>query len=560
MGNEERIGAALPDYTLGESVGVGGCGQVPSATHNRREESVAIKQIPSHFANDPALRRRFADDAQRLVAIEHPHVGRVYTYVDDGDLCLLVTEYLPLGSVAERFAEDGFTPEAAVAIALTAAVGLEAAHAQGILHRDLKPENLMFAADGTVKLAGFGIATIIGGDKTLVTCAGEIIGSPSRIAAEQARGDHAVPATDVYALATTLYQLLSGVLPLASAGDSPAALHEHAFEDPRDLRDIAPRVPQPVADVVMQALAIDPARRFGSAQSFGVALAGSAADCWGSDWLTHSGISVLGNDAVLAAAGRTSSAGAASLSGVPPVGVPVRNTSRSPRWAFLVAGLLALAALVLAVVGIAAPGHGGDLSPGAVRVAGVDPVLTEDVAVDATRPIPITVNGVEGDRVFMGLTILGRTIGRQETSAIPAGSRRLPTTMTMNPWLTAGRTTAEVTVANDHRTLGTYRFGMTATEPASRRAVAAFVIVVAIMAMALMEKTIRALCGGTAPAGGGVAVPFCAAAVGAAVVGLAWLLLGQELTVPGLIGCVALSAAAGVALSLGARRVGRRVS
>jgi hypothetical protein len=81
---------------------------------------------------------------------------------------------------------------------------------------------------------------------------------------------------------------------------------------------------------------------------------------------------------------------------------------------------------------------------------------------------------------------------------------------------------------------------------------------VAIMAMTLMEKTICALCRGSEPAAGGIAVPVCAAAVGAAAVGLAWIVLGQEPTVPGLIGCVVLATAAGVAGWLGARMVGRR--
>jgi hypothetical protein len=515
VSNAERISAALPDYTVGRPIGTGSCGQVLSATHNRLERPVIIRQIPSQFANDPARPRCFVEQARRLVAIEHPHVVPVYTYVEHGDLCLLVMEYLPGGSVADRSAAERFTPAGAVATALAAAAGLEAAHRHGVLHGGLTPEKLRFAADGTVKLTDIGIAD----------------------AADQAAGD-------INALATTLYRLLSGGFPPSSSGR---------------LGDVAPGLPEPIADVVMRGLAIDPARRFDSAESFGVALAGCATECWGPDWLSRSGISVLGNEAIVAAAGRISSAGATPVSDAPAVGATTRTPPRSAQWAFLVAGLFGLAALVMALVGLAAPERGGDLPSGAIKVAGVDPVLAGDVAVDATRPIPIALTGVEGDRVVMGLTIIGRSISRQETPAIPAGSRRLPTTLTVDPWLLAGRTTAEVTVANDHRNLGTYRFGMTATQPASRTAVAAFVVVVVIMAMTLMEKTIRALCRGSEPAAGGIAVPVCAAALGAAAVGLAWIVLGQEPTVPGLIGCVVLATAAGVAGWLGARRAGRVV-
>lgn len=145
-----------------------------------------------------------------MAALDHPHVVPVYDYVEHEDLCLLVLECLPGGTVENRFVTAGFEATAALAVALSCAAGLDAAHRSGILHRDVKPSNLMFAANGTLKLTDFGIAKIVGGEETLVTRAGEIIGTPSYIAPEQVRGHQLSPATDVYALATMLYQLLSG--------------------------------------------------------------------------------------------------------------------------------------------------------------------------------------------------------------------------------------------------------------------------------------------------------------------------------------------------------------
>ena len=110
------------------------------------------------------------------------------------------------------------------------------------------------------------------------------------------------PATDVYQLATMLYQLLSGVLPFPAGGDSMAVLFMHAFEQPRPLTEVAPVVPKSIADVVMRGLATDPTERFDSAESFGVALAGPAADAWGADWLVPVGIPVIGADTIIAAA------------------------------------------------------------------------------------------------------------------------------------------------------------------------------------------------------------------------------------------------------------------
>ncbi|CAM4514560.1 serine/threonine-protein kinase [Nocardia ninae] len=319
---DELVRAALPAYDIGAELGRGGCGVVLAGTHRRLGRPVAIKQIPPQFAHDEQVRRRFVAEARVLAAIDHPHVVRVFDYLEHGELCLLVMEYLPGGTVGERFATDGYDSATAVAIALSCAAGLAAAHRHRVLHRDVKPANLMFAAGGAIKLTDFGIAKIVGGDETWVTKAGDIIGTPSYIAPEQARGQQLSPATDVYALATMLYQLLSGVLPFPP-GDGPLAmLFAHAFDEPTPLSAVAPGVPEPIAAVVMRGLATDPADRFDTAESFGIALAQPAAYCWGEDWLTPVGIPVIGADTIVAAAtgsGRMSSRGSVRHRRTPPV-------------------------------------------------------------------------------------------------------------------------------------------------------------------------------------------------------------------------------------------------
>src|SRR5882757_6900028 len=100
---EDRIRAALPGYDIGEQIGRGGCGVVLSGIHRQLQRQVAIKQIPAQFAEDAAVRRRFLVEARLMASIDHPHVVPVYDYVEDGDLCLLVMEYLPGGTVANRF-------------------------------------------------------------------------------------------------------------------------------------------------------------------------------------------------------------------------------------------------------------------------------------------------------------------------------------------------------------------------------------------------------------------------------------------------------------------------
>ncbi|MGV9412010.1 protein kinase domain-containing protein [Nocardia sp. NPDC003693] len=302
QGDIARVRAALPGYEVDGQVGRGGCGVVLAGTHRGLARRVAIKQIPPQFADDAQVRRRFVDEARMMAALDHPHVVPVYDYIEHEDLCLLVLEFLPGGTVENRFVTAGFEATAAVAVALACAAGLEAAHRHGILHRDVKPSNLMFAANGTLKLTDFGIAKIIGGAETLVTRAGDIVGTPSYIAPEQVRGEELSPSTDVYALATMLYQLLSGALPFPPGTDAVAMLFAHAYGEPIPLARVAPAVPQPIADTVMRGLASDPADRFATAESFGIALAEPAAHCWGVNWLTPVGIPLIGADTIAAAA------------------------------------------------------------------------------------------------------------------------------------------------------------------------------------------------------------------------------------------------------------------
>ncbi|MFC9760506.1 serine/threonine-protein kinase [Rhodococcus jostii] len=299
----DLVSAALPAYDIGGELGRGGWGVVLSGRHRALGRPVAVKQLPPAFASDPNVRRRFTAEGRLLASLDHPHVVPVYDFVEQDGLCLLVMELLPGGTVWNRFTKEGFNAHSAVAVALACSAGLKAAHDRGILHRDIKPENLMFAASGALKVTDFGIAKVVGGQETLATRTGEVVGTPSYIAPEQARGHELSPATDVYALATMLYELLSGTLPFPPAGDAMAQLFMHAFDEPTPLTEAAPHIPPQIADVVMRGLATDPANRLPTAEAFGVELAGASTDRWGPGWLSSEGMPVMGADRIVTAAG-----------------------------------------------------------------------------------------------------------------------------------------------------------------------------------------------------------------------------------------------------------------
>jgi hypothetical protein len=304
--DRELLSNALPGYDIGDELGKGGMGVVVSGQHRQLDRQVAIKQLPVSVAADPEIRRRFTAEARVLASLDHPHVVPVYDFVEREDVCLLVMEFLPGGTLRSRVAAaGGVTAPHAVAVSLACTSGLSAAHRRGVLHRDVKPENMLFAASGVLKVADFGIAKVIGGPGTAITKLGEVIGTPAYIAPEQVRGGGLSPATDVYAVATMLYELLAGRLPFPDDGDDLALLFKHAYEKPIPIRDVAPGVPETLAAVVMRALATEPADRFATAEEFGVALAGAGSESWGPDWLAAEQVPIMDVGPIVAAAGRT---------------------------------------------------------------------------------------------------------------------------------------------------------------------------------------------------------------------------------------------------------------
>ena len=290
------VAQALPAYEIGEELGRGAWGIVLDGRHRHLKRPVAIKQLPPAFALDAEVRSRFVAEARLLGSLDHPHIVPVYDFVERDGLCLLVMEKLSGGTVWDRFTRDGVDAETACAIALIAAVALHHAHERGVLHRDIKPENLLFSGDrALLKVVDFGIAKVLAGGHTLATSAGEVLGTPAYMAPEQATGGGITPATDVYALGVTLFELLSGRLPFEETDSALATLYKKVNEPPLDLVEAAPAVSEPLRDVVMKAIATAPKDRFATAEAFATALAAAATAAFGRGWLPRAGVrAVLG--------------------------------------------------------------------------------------------------------------------------------------------------------------------------------------------------------------------------------------------------------------------------
>jgi serine/threonine protein kinase len=297
-GGAAGVADALPDYEVFGQLGSGAMGEVLAGRHVRLQRDVAIKRLPPAFARDEGVRQRFGQEARLLASLNHPHIVPVYDYIERDGLCLLVMEALPRGTVWDRFTGEGLSLRTSCAVVLTTCAALSYAHEHRILHRDIKPENLMFDAEDSLKVTDFGIAEMIGGEETLATVDGAVIGTPAYMAPEQAAGEPVGPAADVYAVATMLYELASARLPFDESGGAAEILEARLHRDPVPLQDVAPQVPAGLARVIMRGLARDPSDRPESAEAFGVEVGRAATDAWGPDWVSHAGLRLMASGAI----------------------------------------------------------------------------------------------------------------------------------------------------------------------------------------------------------------------------------------------------------------------
>jgi hypothetical protein len=302
-----QIAAAIPEYVVERELGRGGMGVVYLGRHQRLGRAVAIKELPPSFAVEPEVRARFSTEAQTLAGLSHPHIVPIFDYVEREGLCLIVMEQLPGGTVWDRFTTTGLTPPMTCGVVMACCAALQYAHDKGVLHLDVKPDNLMFDAESAVKVTDFGIARVISGDRTMGTVDGQVLGTPAYMSPEQARGEDLTPASDVYATGVMLYELLSGQLPWLGAQTAGELLAQRLDVPPVPLRDAAPHLPPPLAEVVMRALAVDLEDRHQRAEDLGVEIGEACVASWGEDWLDHAGVAVFGSGRMARAARTTGS-------------------------------------------------------------------------------------------------------------------------------------------------------------------------------------------------------------------------------------------------------------
>ena len=228
---------------------------------------MAIKTIAEGRHATADQRDRFRAEARAVARLRHPNIIAIHSIGEHDGQPYLVLEFARGGSLAGRLAEKPMTPREAAALLEILARGVHAAHRAGVVHRDLKPSNIVLTAEGVPKVSDFGLAKLLDADAGR-TVTGQVMGSPSFMAPEQAEGRtrEVGPAADVYALGSILYQALTGRPPFLGESqlETLKLVVSNDVVPPCRLR---PDVPRDLETICLKCLEKEPARRYPDALS-----------------------------------------------------------------------------------------------------------------------------------------------------------------------------------------------------------------------------------------------------------------------------------------------------
>jgi len=385
---ESRVGRTLKDkWTLERLLGIGGMASVYAATH-RNQKRVAIKMLHPELSFNAAVRQRFLREGYVANTVQHP--GAVS--VDDDDVsedgcAFLVMELLDGETLDARWArkERRLPPGEVLALMDRVLDTLAAAHARGIVHRDLKPENLFLTRDAQVKVLDFGIARVRELSGATKTQTGSLMGTPTFMPPEQARGrwGEVDAQSDLWAVGATMFTLLTGEF-VHEAGTVNEALVLAVTQPARSLGALRPELPSAVIDFVDRALAYDKHARWPDALAMQLGLREAYA-ALESDW---DEATVL--DEAAASLPDEATTGAGVLPGNTTELVTAKSNHplavASRHRALMLAGGIALAGIVLVLIAMSTGSRSSTPVPfetGAARRAAAPPAPTSET----TRPV-----------------------------------------------------------------------------------------------------------------------------------------------------------------------------
>ena len=250
-------------YRVVRRLGTGGTATVYLAEDQKLGREVAVKRLHGAEVTE-ATAERLRREARIMASLRHPNLVTVLDMLTEDDDLYLIMEYVAGGTLREVVDEAPLDAGRTLELLRPVAAALDHAHEHGIVHRDVKPSNVLVGGGGTVKLADLGLATAA--EITRITPPGSILGTPAYMAPEQAQPVPCTPATDIYALATIAFQLLSGTLP-RTGSTAMAVLRQAASMPPPDLRERRPGTPAAAAEALSRGMALEPGDRHPTASA-----------------------------------------------------------------------------------------------------------------------------------------------------------------------------------------------------------------------------------------------------------------------------------------------------
>ena len=358
----------LGQYRVDAFIGAGGMSTVYKAWDQKRSVYLAMKVLHADLADDPSVFKLFQREARALGKLAHPNIVPFYGLLDDRGIFFLLEHYVDGPSLKEilreRRGQPLAIPEALSYLkAICAALGY--AHVHMVVHCDVKPGNVMVDRGGTVYLTDFGVARHAESTTTTLASAG----TPAYMAPEQIRGDSVSPETDIYALGVVLYEMLTGRRPFQGGAKEsqkvgPTAAERVRFEHlnlhPLNPRNLNPEIPEALAQVVLKALAKNPAARYHNTQTLydQVCLASNIIDGQVIDRIAMPVVAAPGID----------------TAATPPEPEQPRTDQddgkpKIPKWAAFIAGFGVLAALacISVVLLLRFPSNGGTIAPEIIK-------------------------------------------------------------------------------------------------------------------------------------------------------------------------------------------------
>jgi serine/threonine-protein kinase len=269
MTAEFTVGQHVGDYEVLSILGLGGMGKVYKVRNVISDRVEAMKVLLPDLTSHQSLADRFLREIRLLASLNHPNIAALRTALTYENQLVMIMEFVEGETLANRIARAPISTAEAVNYSDQILSALSYAHQHNIIHRDIKPANMMLTPQGAVKLMDFGIAR--SGTDGSLTSTGTTLGSLNYMPPEQVRGESADQRSDIYSFGVSLYELLTGKLPFQ--GDSQYSLMTaHLNQQPPSPISLRADLPPALNQIILMAMAKDPAERFQTADAFRNAL------------------------------------------------------------------------------------------------------------------------------------------------------------------------------------------------------------------------------------------------------------------------------------------------